>query len=228
MSPLWRRRLRIGVCPDRLVLGGKALRLEPAAGGAPWQAALAALPAALAGARRAPCEVTVILSNHFVRYALLPWNGALRGGDEWLALARHHFATVYGRAADPWSLRVAETAPRGARVASAVDPALLDALAPAVGAAGGTLVSIQPLLIAAFNRLRKRLGGSAGCWLVVAEPGRLVLALIEKGSWRALRARRADDNWQESLPEILERESAVLGLENARAQHVVHPEMALG
>ena len=37
-------------------------------------------------------------------------------------------------------------------------------------------------------------------------------ALIERGMWVAIRGRRADKGWRNVLPEILERESAFLGL----------------
>ena len=49
-------------------------------------------------------------------------------------------------------------------------------------------------------------------WMVVEEPGRLTLALIQGGMWIAIRSRRADNAWRNVLPEILERESAFLGL----------------
>jgi len=73
------------------------------------------------------------------------------------------------------------------------------------------LVSVQPFLVAAFNRIRKTVGNGS-CWIVVEEPGRLTLALIQRGMWIAIRSRRADSGWRNLLPEILERESAFLGL----------------
>jgi hypothetical protein len=47
---------------------------------------------------------------------------------------------------------------------------------------------------------------------VVEERGRLTLALIQRGEWQAIRARRSDERWRGLLPEILERETAFLGL----------------
>ena len=73
------------------------------------------------------------------------------------------------------------------------------------------LVSVQPFLVAAFNRIRKTVGNGS-CWIVVEEPSRLTLALIQRGAWIAIRGRRADERWRNVLPEILERESAFLGL----------------
>lgn len=238
MSLLSRDRLRVGLCPDRLVLAGyrgglrrRATRrdivaLEAARDPTPWRAAVAALSSALAPSRPAKPDVTVVLSNHFVRYALLPWNAALQTEAEWLALAAHRLGAVHGPAAAGWAIRVSETAPRGPRVASAVDQALLDALEPAIAASGSRLVSVQPYLMAAFNRMRSAIG-NASCWLVVEEPGRLVLALVERGAWHAIRCRCADPGGRAMLPEILERESAVLALEQPCTQVAIHTHAAL-
>jgi hypothetical protein len=70
---------------------------------------------------------------------------------------------------------------------------------------------VQPFLVAAFNRIRKQVGNGS-CWIVVEEPGRLTLSLIQRGQWVAIRTRRADKSWRNVLPEMLERESAFLGL----------------
>jgi hypothetical protein len=54
--------------------------------------------------------------------------------------------------------------------------------------------------------------GNGSCWIVVEERGRLTLALVRRGEWLAIRARRSDERWRGLLPEILERETAFLGL----------------
>jgi hypothetical protein len=227
--------VRIGLCPDRLVVSRRHRGLRPAvaqqqivageppSGAAPWQPSVDALPSALVLASGRP-EVTVVLSNHFVRYALLPWIPALKTDDEWLALARHRLALVHGQTAEDWVVRCSETAPRGTRVACAVDRALIEALDQKITDHGGALVSVQPYLMAAFNHIRAAIGGESG-WVVIQEPGRLTLALIQEGNWTALRSRgfrRADDNWRAMLPEILQRESAVLGLEQPCSRVLVY------
>lgn len=209
MSPLWPERASAGLCPGRLVLrragARRVLDVAP-----DWRAAVSALPAALGG--RPPRRLRVVLSHHFVRYALLPWNPALKSEEAWRAYAEHRLAAVYGASATPWTLRVAATAPRGARVACATEQALLDALQEALHARGVRLDSVQPHLMSAFNHERRRLG-RASHWLVVEEAGRLALALIERGAWRALRSRRVDAGWRDALPGLLARETALLGLD---------------
>jgi hypothetical protein len=208
--------MRVGLCPDRLVVRrGPALQVLGLADvhGAPaWRAAGDALPAPLGA--RAPRRRGVILSHDFVRYALLPWNAALRSDDAWRAYAAHRMSALYGAAAAGWTLRVASTAPRGARIACAAEPALLEALRAKLHEHSVRLASVQPHLMAAFNGARRRLRG-ASCWLVVEEAGRLALARIERGAWCSLRCRRVDARWRESLPQLLEREGALLGAEAA-------------
>jgi len=53
---------------------------------------------------------TVILSNHFLRYALVPWRAELADAKEDLSFARHCFTKVYGKAAQQWKLRLSQEA----------------------------------------------------------------------------------------------------------------------
>jgi len=208
VSLLWRnKQLRIGLAPDRIyVSGGRAIELAVTDGS--WQAPVEALAASLGGMKG---EAAVVLADHFVRYALLPYNETLKTREQWAALASHRFNTLHGPRAAEWQITVTETAPLGARLACAVDRALVAKLLEVFAAANMRLVSVQPFLVAAFNRIRKSVGNGS-CWIVVEEPGRLTLALIARGMWLAIRSRRADRSWRNALPEILERESAFLGL----------------
>ena len=232
-----RYRLRIGLAPHRILLadhGGRrqadseraeSIAIEPRPGAARWQAAVDALPAALAGSAAANARVTVILSNQLARYALLPWNAALKNDDEWSAYARHRLQAIHGGAADEWDLRVCETAPNGPRLACALDRALIPALESAVAESGAALESVQPYLMTAFNRAR--LAAGENCWLVVEEPGRLMLALIQDGAWRSVRAHRAGAGWRRDLGEILEREAAALGMETVCTDIAIQAEAPL-
>lgn len=230
-------RLRIGIAPERVALAGycgrlrpqlaraESIAVEPRPGAPRWQAAVDALQAALARPGAPRCRATAILSNQLVRYALLPWNPTLRSQDEWLAYARHRMQAVHGAAIDDWDLRVCETAPSGARIVSAVDRALLDALDAAVAGTGGVVESVQPYLMSVFNRAP--LAADRSCWLVIEEPGRLMLALIQDGAWRSIRVRRVDGSWRSELAAILERESAALGLERPCTEVAIHAEAEL-
>jgi hypothetical protein len=198
-----------------MVSGAKAVEL-PAADG--WRGALEALPEILKS--HASREASVVLADDFVRYALMPWNASVKTAAQWLALAKHRFNALHGALAADWDVKVTETAPMGARLACAVDRGLKEALCSAFVKAGVNLVSVQPFLIAAFNRIRAQVGNGS-CWIVVEEPGRLTLALIQRGAWVAIRSRRSDERWRVVLPEILEREGAFLGLDRPCTRVIV-------
>ena len=237
MSLLWRDQVRIGVAPERLILAGyqrgvnprlvrkDIIEVQPHDAAPPWQAAVDALPDALAPSRAAKPEVSIILSNCFVHYALVPWTPALRTEAEWLALARHRLVAVHGAAAEHWELRVTDTVRMGALIACGVEATLLDALQAKVAEARATLSSVQPYLIAAFSRIRTKIGHES-CWLVIEEPGCLMLALIRGGHWLSIRCRQVDPDWRASFGELIERESALLAVEQPCTKVIVYTPLA--
>ena len=226
MSLSWRsRKQRLGICSDRLYLSkNRFVPVQPTADAAEWQAALQALPAVLQPLKG--CEVSLVIADQFVRYVLLPWNAALRSAEQWMALARHRLTAIHGAAAAGWEVKLTDTAPSGPRLACAVDRELIEALADRCAAAQVRLTSVQPFLVAGFNRIRARIGNGS-CWLVVEEPGRLTLAFIQRGVWLAIRSRRVDERWRVLLPEIIERESAFLALTEPCTRVIVCAQAAL-
>ena len=211
MSLLWRsKKQRIGLCADRVLVSKKKIvPVKPATDAPEWKAAVDSLPEILASHKGA--EVSLVIADSFVRYALLPWNAAVKNDEQWAAVARHRFSSLHGALTAGWDVKITETAPQGARLACAVDRGLIEALATAFVSSQVNLVSVQPFLVAAFNRIRNKVG-TGSCWLVVEEPGRLTLAFIQRGVWLAVRTRRVDSHWRAALPQIIERESAFLAL----------------
>jgi len=218
VSLLWpKKHLRIGLGPDRImVAGAKAIDVPEADGG--WESPLRVFEKSFSDMKGS--EGSVVLADQFVRYVLLPWNETLKTHEQWQALAKHRFAGLHGTRAAEWKVEVSETAPAGARLACAVDRSLIENLASLFTANGLKLVSVQPFLVAAYNRIRATVGNGS-CWVVVEERGRLTLVLILRGAWLAIRSRRCDERWRIVLPEILERESAFLGLSEPCTRVVV-------
>jgi len=183
VSRLFPERLAVRLSPTKLMVGEKTLACDPALGAEPWQGALAALKT-LEWTRH--CRVTVVLSNHFVRYAVIPWSGGLSTPAEEEAYLRHHFGKIHGERARAWSLRASEAPAGAARLASAIDTALLEALKAAFPKDGkAKLASVQPELMEAANRWRGAIPAS-GAWLVLAEPERACLALHGDKGWRSV------------------------------------------
>lgn len=223
MSPLLRDELRVMLYPDhatvtriaraitrrglsRRVTARTRLACQPQTDGdMRWSAALARLDQALPDLGGA-AHATVILSNHFVRYAVVPWSEALIDPAEEDAYARHCFRRQYGVAAEHWDLRLNAPRPGASRLASAVDRRLLDALRAPFMREGMPLRSIQPHLMAIFNQCRGLLQ-ERNTWFVLHEPGILCIALLQDASWRLVRTIRAGSDWAASLPLLLMRET---------------------
>jgi hypothetical protein len=177
--------------PERLTV---ALEPLPPEEPQPWQGALEDLARRIAAiAKRV--DVTVVLSNHFVRYAVLPERDGAASSEEELALARFHLTKIHGERVKGWEVRVSE------RLACAIDAALLEGIKDFFSKTKKPrLVSVQPRLMTAYNAARGRIPRE-GAWLVLAERGRTCLARIATQGWASVHnAREAD------VDELLERE----------------------
>ena len=216
MLPLWRDRIGVELSPQRVawvrmargllpeVVAKGVENVSPQADAPVWQAALARLKQMMAGEAWKNAELTVVLSNHFVRYDCLPWNEAVNKEDEQLALARHRLAQVYGAVAQTWALRLSPAGKGASRLVAAMDEALLETIKFATTEAKLKLHSIQPYLMASFNRYAKNLAQGDG-WFVAAEGGRFALALFRGGRWQQIQLRGGDG--MGALHDWLEREN---------------------
>ncbi len=182
----------------------------PDPGSADWQPCVAALLQALADSRWKNADATVIVSNHFVRYALVPWNAALITDDEKLAWVRHHFVEVYGDTAANARYRWSEGGPDEACLASAIDSEFTDRIHRAFAGSALRLRTIQPYLMSVFNRFGRRAPAKA-LWILVPEPGLVCLAAIARGRWRGITSRRIGEDWPAELRTVLDRELAIAG-----------------
>jgi hypothetical protein len=178
--------------PAELLVAGKRVPCDPGYGSEPWHGALEVLKQLELGASR----VMIELSNHFVRYALVPWSAALSTAAEEELYVRHHFAKIHGERAKSWTVRASEAPPDAPRLASAIDSGLLEALKQAFAGRKAKLVSIQPALMSRFNAARKNVP-AGGAWLVIAEPERACIALHGGKAWRAVQNTKGD--WRAAL-----------------------------
>jgi hypothetical protein len=219
---LWADKLGIALFPERMVLarasGGFRRRLvhkeivafaPPEPGRRPWQPAVDALAAKVAAGALAKADVTLVLSNRFVHYAVIPWSDSLGSKEEELAFARHCFARVHGSEADDWEIKLSSAKPGKSRLACAVEQPLIEALNACMGPLAGQYRSLQPHLMASFNGWRTRLGARPA-WLVVAEPGLLCLALLQDGCWHNVRTIKVGADWISELPSVLAREECLV------------------
>ncbi len=223
MSPSWRDQVRVALCPDRVVFVRLAKGLRPRileklilpcpdsqSGPKRWTGAVEALADGVKRWSKHEADTTLILSNHFAQFELVPWHDRLLNDKEKLAYAHHCFQKVYGDAAAAWTLHLSHDKAGAPMVASAVDAGLLDAVARAFDGPGDgsglRLRSIQPYLMSAFNQWRHRFKGKTA-WFVLVERGKLCMSLFHLEQWRRLRSMNIGASWPEELPRLLEREN---------------------
>ncbi len=234
MLRLFSDRLLIALAPDSLALvrlqgvfrprvsEKRTVACDPAFGAEPWQGAVAALLQIAEGIKNANVNVTVVLSNHFVRYALIPWSAALGNAEEETAFVRYCFAKVHGERSKGWELRSSRAPAGSVRIASAVDSTLVQAIRASFPAgARAKLASVQPYLMSAFNRWRALVKG-ARAWFLLVEPQRACLAHLENGRWTTVRNSRGGFDDPARWAELLDRERHLVGGSGAADGVYVH------
>jgi hypothetical protein len=177
---------------------------------AAWQGALAALQDGLAAWNDLRGEAAIVLSNAFVRYAVVPHAGQLTGSEERIALSRAQFAKTHGERVREWDVRIAPCARGEPGLAIAADAALIEGIKLCFsGKRRLRLASIQPYLMSAYNCWRGRVP-AAGAWIVLTEPERTCVALLEERRWVGVSVTR------ESAPSAVDGCVALVERERAR------------
>ena len=233
MSPLWRDEIAIYLAPHRVMLARMKRGVRPQyvktqesavvgerIGG--WDAAIGVLGGCLVDPIWNHGACRIIVANHWMRFAIVPWSDALSDGNERLLLAQHCLSKIYGDVVSQWSVTLNEAPPGRPQVACAMPRALLADIERHTESCGLRIRSIQPQLVAAFNCRRAQLP-SAGGWFVTLEEGSLAAAHLSHGAWDAVRAVRADNNWAVELRR-LQTESRLAGKEAERIHLDAPPE----
>jgi hypothetical protein len=181
---MWRKRIRVRISPFEVsVASGQSIERFPVEESddlSQWRHALAVLSGQLALPRfTGRISLEVELSNHFVRYLVIPQRKELRGRTEFLAFVRHRFVHTYGPGAQEWALCLSGDGP--ARLAAAADSGLVSAL-QALCKKGRKLRCVVPSFSAGFDQTR--FGPSEErYWYVQAERARVCIGCVELGRW---------------------------------------------
>lgn len=236
MSLLSRDELRVVLCRDQLqlvrvagkltrkgwacqVLDKKLVSFDPDPE-MPWNAAVGKLETVLTGSAIRPQSASVVISNHFMRYAVVEVDKSLQKEAEQAAFIKHRFGQLYGACADTWELRLDQEYPGAPFLASAVEGQLLVALRDMFKRVNVKLQSVQPCLMTAYNRCLPELKGR-DAWFVLFEQGMLCIAWLKGGYPGRVRTIKAADDWLEKLPETLEREAYLSELDGSAKEIVL-------
>jgi hypothetical protein len=212
----WSDELRIGFCADRLICARIGRALSPgvthkhvmSVAGDPadpmWRSSLQTLSGVLKEAKGK--QVSVILSNRFVRYSVVPWHAALLKTSERLVQARSCFKQIYGDVSDKWAISISEPRYGASVLATAVDLALIEGLRASCREAGARLVSILPYLTAAYGQFRRSLKGVS--YFGVVEHDALGVLRFDSGGLRTVYSERIHEDWIQQLRGTLMRDHA--------------------
>lgn len=235
MLPLWRDQLKIILSPDKLILTRFAKGLRPqiseeksisltAIQNPSWQSAIEALPELIAPYQDKSADVTVVLSNHFVRYQVLPWNEQIKNRHEELAFARIGFEKTYGDIATQWDIRVSDEGYGQARLATAIDQELSQKIISCLNQTKLRLISIQPYLMVIFSHRRNHIKDK-DYLLGIQEAGKLCLISVQNGQWHDVQSVRINVELKgDELAGLIERQCLTIGLSPANKIYIYTPE----
>ena len=212
MSPRWRNEARITLAPRRVALTRVSRGLRPAFGEEvvsrvdcgnviDWHPALAELQRLLGEHGGRHGDAYVVMSDHWAKYAMVPWSDEVSGDEERQAHARICLNQVYGGVTDSWHLGLGVPIPGEPMVVSAVPVALLEDIRRVLDTSGLRLVSAQPQLVAAHNTWRDRLPETGG-WFVTLDEGSLAAARLVRNGWDRVYSARVGTDWMVELQRL--------------------------
>lgn len=157
----------------------------PAADGREWAGAVAGL-SEWCGRQQAAqgkvVEPAIVISNHWVRYVVLPSDrGSLRRAEE-VEFARAMIVERYGVEWESSTIRLSRGVSDEGIIAAAIPDALLADINSAISAAGMRCSAIHPLFSHTLDHARFP-GGGSHALLACVEPGRMVIGMVGSDGW---------------------------------------------
>ena len=178
-----------------------------------WQQALDALSTWLTHKTR-PVHLRLILSDQFVRYALIPWSPGVTSPMEMERLGRAYLEQWHGTM-ENWQISIDHGEYGLPRLVCALPSAFQNALMKTLEQGNNQYAEITPYLVTCWNRWRHNIPSDA--LLAIAEnSGPAMLLSIRGGIWQNVRLVSGPQN-QESLERLLTREALLQGFETAPA-----------
>ncbi|WP_374563571.1 hypothetical protein [Nitrosomonas sp.] len=215
MLPLWRDRIQVFLAPARLdwvrlKRGFKPVQLDKATvffepdGNAPdWEPALRQLDHVLS--EGSGTQISIVLSNHFVRYAALPPQSEINTPEEVKSYAQFRMQEVYGERVESWALSVSDWNPVDGAVCAAIPRDLLARLEQLMVTHGCKLQHVEPYLASVYDHWCAHLQNEK-IYLAVIETGRICIAISYHGRWQSIRNQRILHNAADDLLAALDQE----------------------
>jgi hypothetical protein len=212
VSPLWRDEVGIFIGPAKIALARMRRGMRPKCiseletsldnvDSNAWQPACDALTEQLDNALWHDANARIVISDHWVRYAILPWSAELSGESERAAHAKLLLANTYGDLSDEWVIRISDSRPLAPAIVSAMPRELLNRIEEVLRLHKLRPVSLQPNLIVSYNARREHLPNS-GAWFASVDDGSLATIHHTDGRCDRVSSVRISDNWTVELRRI--------------------------
>ena len=178
-----------------------------------WAEALVALDHAMMQPEWDGCkQLQIVVSSHWIRYLVLPWNEMLLQRREAYGFVRASFQQVYGETATRWKMRLAEQGYGKPILASAIDNELLEQLATLALKHEMKLTAVSPDLSIIDAGMHRQMRGER-VWLMFGQPGLWLMGSVRDRCWHALRVVRHTDDALLAAERLVEQEKLLQGLE---------------
>jgi hypothetical protein len=218
VSPLWRDRLIVNLAPEQLTVVrlGAGFRPRPIRQYAaqldvdsttPWRPALTAFNELIDDAQWKTTGIEIVLSSHFVRYAVIPGDPSLRNARERDALGGIIFRKAFGNLCQDWQITISGGQLGSAALGAATPSKLLDELSTGIGRRA-RIHSIKPDLMEAFNRINNPLARSQAV-IALFEPGKATIAQVADGAWKSIASRIIPPDDPSAFTRVLQEESVL-------------------
>ena len=214
MSLLSTKRWSVGLSPHRVTLAqqgafsavklvGSAVPSRP-----DWTAALATLEELLPA--NASGQLRVVVSSHWLRYQLLPWNDLLARRRDAQNVARAHFAQVYGTSVSLGRVTLADQG-WGKPVLACAIPEELEALIETNAIRYGMKLEalVPDLHLLDYLRPSTHKGSHA---VLLGQPGLWILLAGENGTTASVRHHRFAGDPIAAADQLIRQEALRLGL----------------
>lgn len=212
MSPLWRDEVGIFIGPAKIALARMSRGMRPNCvseletsldnvDSNAWQPACDALSEQLDNALWHDANARIVISDHWVRYAILPWSAEISSEEERTAHAKLLLANIYGDLIEKWVICISNSRPLAPAFVSAMPRELLDRLDEIMRMHKLRPISLQPNLIVSYNSWREHLPKDAA-WFASVDDGSLATIHHTNGRCDRVTSLRISDNWAVELRRI--------------------------
>ena len=232
MSRLWRDQIRVFLAPGRVDLVRHARGFKPVQtartttycqqSAVAWQSAFQQLEKNLTDA--SGTDLSVTLSNHFVRYVTLPPQAEIATPEEVKSYANFRMREIYAERMDSWTLSISEWNPMAGAICAAIPRVLMTQLEDMAARHQCKLTEVEPYLTSVYDHWQKLLIGNK-IYFVVIEAGRICVAILSNGVWHSIRNQRIAHNVADELLAILDQEAIFFGnKDTVESVHLFAPE----